>query len=127
MKSAAGSATDATRMPCNNRIESRCAVSIINRPRSSRPADYMNRGRSLSDVKSGQSIGSREPRQHRGIQGRQRSPRGSEKMAEQQAGPSGPDLAQGVALNEFTGETLLGHVGDQDVLLVRADGEIFAI
>src|SRR3954452_972497 len=48
-------------------------------------------------------------------------------MAEQQAGPSGPDLAQGVALNEFTGETLLGHVGDQDVLLVRADGEIFAI
>jgi NADPH-dependent 2,4-dienoyl-CoA reductase/sulfur reductase-like enzyme/nitrite reductase/ring-hydroxylating ferredoxin subunit len=48
-------------------------------------------------------------------------------MAEQQANPSGPDLAQGVALSEFTGETLLGHVGDQDVLLVRAGGEIFAI
>ena len=41
-------------------------------------------------------------------------------MAEQQANPSGPDLAQGVSLSEFTGETLLGHVGDQDVLLVRA-------
>jgi NADPH-dependent 2,4-dienoyl-CoA reductase/sulfur reductase-like enzyme/nitrite reductase/ring-hydroxylating ferredoxin subunit len=48
-------------------------------------------------------------------------------MAEQQAGPSGPDLAQGVSLSEFTGETLLGHVGDQDVLLVRAGEEIFAI
>jgi NADPH-dependent 2,4-dienoyl-CoA reductase/sulfur reductase-like enzyme/nitrite reductase/ring-hydroxylating ferredoxin subunit len=48
-------------------------------------------------------------------------------MAEQQANPSGPDLAQGVALSEFTGETLLGHVGDQDVLLVRSGSEIFAI
>src|SRR3954465_9017605 len=48
-------------------------------------------------------------------------------MAEQQAGPSGPDLAQGVALSEFTGETLLGHVGDQDVLLVRSGSEIFGI
>jgi NADPH-dependent 2,4-dienoyl-CoA reductase/sulfur reductase-like enzyme/nitrite reductase/ring-hydroxylating ferredoxin subunit len=48
-------------------------------------------------------------------------------MADQQAGPSGPDLAQGVSLSEFTGETLLGHVGDQDVLLVRAGSEIFAI
>src|SRR5947209_14194446 len=48
-------------------------------------------------------------------------------MAEQQAKPSGPDLAQGVSLSQFTGETLLGHVGDQDVLLVRSAGEIFAI
>jgi NADPH-dependent 2,4-dienoyl-CoA reductase/sulfur reductase-like enzyme/nitrite reductase/ring-hydroxylating ferredoxin subunit len=48
-------------------------------------------------------------------------------MAEQQAGPSGPDLALGVSLSQFTGETLLGHVGDQDVLLVRAGSEIFAI
>ena len=48
-------------------------------------------------------------------------------MAEQQAGPSGPDLAQGVALSELTGATLLGHVGDEDVLLVRAGSEIFAI
>jgi NADPH-dependent 2,4-dienoyl-CoA reductase/sulfur reductase-like enzyme/nitrite reductase/ring-hydroxylating ferredoxin subunit len=48
-------------------------------------------------------------------------------MADQQTGPSGPDLAQGVSLSEFTGETLLGHVGDQDVLLVRSGSEIFAI
>src|SRR3977135_2511087 len=48
-------------------------------------------------------------------------------MAEQQASTSGPDLAQGVSLSDFTGETLLGHVGDQDVLLVRAGSEIFAI
>jgi NADPH-dependent 2,4-dienoyl-CoA reductase/sulfur reductase-like enzyme/nitrite reductase/ring-hydroxylating ferredoxin subunit len=48
-------------------------------------------------------------------------------MAEQQANPSGPDLAQGVSSSEFTGETLLGHVGDQDVLLVRSGPEIFAI
>src|SRR3977135_512671 len=48
-------------------------------------------------------------------------------MAEQQASTSGPDLAQGVSLSDFTGETLLGHVGDQDVLLVRSGPEIFAI
>jgi NADPH-dependent 2,4-dienoyl-CoA reductase/sulfur reductase-like enzyme/nitrite reductase/ring-hydroxylating ferredoxin subunit len=48
-------------------------------------------------------------------------------MADQPAGPSGPDLAQGVSSSEFTGEMLPGHVGDQDVLLVRAAGEIFAI
>jgi NADPH-dependent 2,4-dienoyl-CoA reductase/sulfur reductase-like enzyme/nitrite reductase/ring-hydroxylating ferredoxin subunit len=48
-------------------------------------------------------------------------------MADQQASPSGPDLAQGVSLSDFTGETLLGHVGDQDVLLVRSGSDIFAI
>src|SRR3979411_1557611 len=48
-------------------------------------------------------------------------------MAEQQAPPAGPDLAQGVASSDFNGETLLGHVGDQDVLLVRSGPEIFAI
>src|SRR5882672_5817884 len=48
-------------------------------------------------------------------------------MAEQQAPPAGPDLSQGVALSEFSGETLLGHVGDQDVLLVRSGSDIFAI
>src|SRR3984893_8589942 len=48
-------------------------------------------------------------------------------MAEEQASRAGPDLAQGVALSDFTGETLLGHVGDQDVLLVRSGPEIFAI
>jgi NADPH-dependent 2,4-dienoyl-CoA reductase/sulfur reductase-like enzyme/nitrite reductase/ring-hydroxylating ferredoxin subunit len=48
-------------------------------------------------------------------------------MAEQQAPPAGPDLAQGIALGDFTGATLLGHVGDQEVLLVRSESEIFAI
>src|SRR6266851_7916461 len=48
-------------------------------------------------------------------------------MADQQAGPSGPDLSQGVAFSDFSGAILLGHVGDQDVLLVRTGSEIFAI
>src|SRR4051794_12435554 len=47
-------------------------------------------------------------------------------MAEEQT-PAGPDLVQGVALSEFTADILLGHVGDQDVLLVRSGPEIFAI
>jgi NADPH-dependent 2,4-dienoyl-CoA reductase/sulfur reductase-like enzyme/nitrite reductase/ring-hydroxylating ferredoxin subunit len=48
-------------------------------------------------------------------------------MAEEKAQPSGPDLASGIGLSLFTSETLLGHVGDQDVLLVRSGPEIFAI
>jgi NADPH-dependent 2,4-dienoyl-CoA reductase/sulfur reductase-like enzyme/nitrite reductase/ring-hydroxylating ferredoxin subunit len=48
-------------------------------------------------------------------------------MADQPAKPSGPDLTQGVALSDFTAATLLGHVGDEDVLLVRSGAEIFAI
>src|SRR3982074_3985854 len=48
-------------------------------------------------------------------------------MAQEQASPAGPDLAQGIAPSDFTGETLLGHVGDRDVLLVRSGAEIFAI
>jgi NADPH-dependent 2,4-dienoyl-CoA reductase/sulfur reductase-like enzyme/nitrite reductase/ring-hydroxylating ferredoxin subunit len=48
-------------------------------------------------------------------------------MAEEQAAPAGPDLTKGVLPNDFAGETLLGHVGDQDVLLVRSGPEIFAI
>jgi NADPH-dependent 2,4-dienoyl-CoA reductase/sulfur reductase-like enzyme/nitrite reductase/ring-hydroxylating ferredoxin subunit len=48
-------------------------------------------------------------------------------MADQQAPPAGPDLSEGIALSEFSGATLLGHVGDEDVLLVRSGAEIFAI
>jgi NADPH-dependent 2,4-dienoyl-CoA reductase/sulfur reductase-like enzyme/nitrite reductase/ring-hydroxylating ferredoxin subunit len=48
-------------------------------------------------------------------------------MADEQAAPAGPDLTQGVASADFGGETLLGHVGDQEVLLVRSGSEIFAI
>jgi NADPH-dependent 2,4-dienoyl-CoA reductase/sulfur reductase-like enzyme/nitrite reductase/ring-hydroxylating ferredoxin subunit len=48
-------------------------------------------------------------------------------MAEENKPPAGPDLAQGVAASDFSGETLLGHVDDQDVLLVRLGPEIVAI
>jgi apoptosis-inducing factor 3 len=48
-------------------------------------------------------------------------------MADEQTSPAGPDLIQGIALSEFAGETFVGHVGDQDILLVRAGAEIFAI
>src|ERR1700687_1798568 len=48
-------------------------------------------------------------------------------MADEQAPPAGPDLTLGISLSEFTGETLLGHVGGEDVLLVRAGSDIFAI
>jgi nitrite reductase/ring-hydroxylating ferredoxin subunit/thioredoxin reductase len=41
--------------------------------------------------------------------------------------PQGPDLTQGVALTDFVDGKLLGHVGDEEVLLVQSDGEIFAV
>lgn len=46
-------------------------------------------------------------------------------MAEEKAPPAGPALAEGVAQTDFTGEILLGHVGDQDVM--RSGSEVFAI
>jgi nitrite reductase/ring-hydroxylating ferredoxin subunit len=48
-------------------------------------------------------------------------------MADEKAAPAGPDLTLGVEPSEFSGETLLGHVGDDDVLLVRSGPDIFAI
>ena len=48
-------------------------------------------------------------------------------MIDQRAPPAGPDLSKGVALSEFTGATLLGHVGNEEVLLVRSGSEISAI
>jgi apoptosis-inducing factor 3 len=48
-------------------------------------------------------------------------------MAAEQSTPSGPDLTLGIELSEFTEEILLGHVGDEDVLLVRSGSDIFAI
>src|SRR5260370_32012935 len=48
-------------------------------------------------------------------------------MAEEQQAPSGPDLAQGVAIEDFVDGKLLGHVGDEEVLLVRRGDEIFAV
>lgn len=49
-------------------------------------------------------------------------------MAEQDAKPSGPDLSQGVVLTELSdGGMLLGHVGDEQVLLARSGGDVFAV
>jgi NADPH-dependent 2,4-dienoyl-CoA reductase/sulfur reductase-like enzyme/nitrite reductase/ring-hydroxylating ferredoxin subunit len=47
-------------------------------------------------------------------------------MAEQSS-PAGPDLTQGVALAALDDGKLVGHVGDQEVLLLRAGSTIFAI
>src|SRR5215467_10363909 len=49
-------------------------------------------------------------------------------MANDQATPGGPDLTQGIALAELAdGGKLLGHVGDEEILLVRRGEEIFAV
>jgi apoptosis-inducing factor 3 len=48
-------------------------------------------------------------------------------MADDQQAPSGPDLTQGVASGDFKNDMLVGHVGDQDVLLVKSGTDIFAI
>jgi apoptosis-inducing factor 3 len=49
-------------------------------------------------------------------------------MAEQDAKPSGPDLSQGVAFTDLAdGAMLLGHVGDEQVLLARQGAELFAV
>jgi NADPH-dependent 2,4-dienoyl-CoA reductase/sulfur reductase-like enzyme/nitrite reductase/ring-hydroxylating ferredoxin subunit len=49
-------------------------------------------------------------------------------MAEEQANASGPDLAQGIDLDAIPdGGKLAGHVGDQEVLLVRCGKAVFAV
>jgi NADPH-dependent 2,4-dienoyl-CoA reductase/sulfur reductase-like enzyme/nitrite reductase/ring-hydroxylating ferredoxin subunit len=49
-------------------------------------------------------------------------------MTEQQEAPKGPDFSQGIASSELAeGGKLAGHVGDEDVLLARVNGELFAI
>jgi NADPH-dependent 2,4-dienoyl-CoA reductase/sulfur reductase-like enzyme/nitrite reductase/ring-hydroxylating ferredoxin subunit len=48
-------------------------------------------------------------------------------MAQEQTPPSGPDLTKGVALSDFKDDKLLGYVGDEEVLLVRRGGEVFAV
>src|SRR6516164_9734762 len=48
-------------------------------------------------------------------------------MAQEQNTPQGLDLTQGVALTDFVDGKLLGHVGDEEVLLVHSGDEIFAI
>ncbi|CAN5405606.1 FAD-dependent oxidoreductase [soil metagenome] len=48
-------------------------------------------------------------------------------MAQEQTSPSGPDLTQGISPAMLSGGKLVGHVGDQDVLVVASGAEIFAI
>ena len=48
-------------------------------------------------------------------------------MTQEQSTPSGPDLTGGVAPGDLIDGKLLGHVGDQDVLLVRTSDGLFAI
>ena len=49
-------------------------------------------------------------------------------MTEDQTAPNGPDLSQGVALVELVdGGKLIGHVGEEEVLLVRRGTEVFAV
>ena len=49
-------------------------------------------------------------------------------MAQDQAKLSGPDLTQGIALGELAdGGKLVGHAGDEQVLLVRRGTEVFAV
>jgi len=49
-------------------------------------------------------------------------------MAEEKAAPSGPDLSKGIPLASLAeGGMLVGHVGEEEVLLVRRGADMFAI
>ncbi len=49
-------------------------------------------------------------------------------MAEEADKPSGPDLAAGIPTGDLAdGAMLAGHVGDDEVLLVRQNGKLFAL
>jgi NADPH-dependent 2,4-dienoyl-CoA reductase/sulfur reductase-like enzyme/nitrite reductase/ring-hydroxylating ferredoxin subunit len=49
-------------------------------------------------------------------------------MTTEQTEPAGPDLMQGVALDQIAdGGMLVGHVGEEEILLVRRGTEVFAV
>jgi NADPH-dependent 2,4-dienoyl-CoA reductase/sulfur reductase-like enzyme/nitrite reductase/ring-hydroxylating ferredoxin subunit len=48
-------------------------------------------------------------------------------MADEQSSRAGPDLTQGVGSADLVDGRLLGHVGDEEVLLVQSGAELFAI
>ena len=48
-------------------------------------------------------------------------------MADETPAQSGPDLTKGVARTDLVDGRLVGHVGDDAVLLVQAGSEIFAV
>jgi NADPH-dependent 2,4-dienoyl-CoA reductase/sulfur reductase-like enzyme/nitrite reductase/ring-hydroxylating ferredoxin subunit len=49
-------------------------------------------------------------------------------MAQDETKPTGPDLSQGIPLDQLAdGKMLVGHVGGEDVLLVRRGQDVFAV
>src|SRR6476469_3430040 len=49
-------------------------------------------------------------------------------MSDDQSKPVGPDLTEGVDANQLRdGTMLVGHLGDQAVLLAKSGNEVFAI
>ena len=49
-------------------------------------------------------------------------------MVQEEKKLAGPDLTQGIALDEFPdGGMLVGHAGDEQILLVRRGSEVFAV
>jgi apoptosis-inducing factor 3 len=49
-------------------------------------------------------------------------------MTQDQAAPRSPDLARGIAISELRdGGKLIGHVGDEEVLVVRLGAQVFAV
>ncbi|WP_439541337.1 FAD-dependent oxidoreductase [Hyphomicrobium sp.] len=48
-------------------------------------------------------------------------------MSSQNGAPSGPDLTLGVAVTDLVDGKLVGHVGEQDVLVVHVDGAVYAV
>jgi NADPH-dependent 2,4-dienoyl-CoA reductase/sulfur reductase-like enzyme/nitrite reductase/ring-hydroxylating ferredoxin subunit len=48
-------------------------------------------------------------------------------MSQEPTEPAGPDLSQGVALADLAGGKLVGHVGSDEILLVRSGDAVFAV
>ncbi|MBN8958826.1 MAG: FAD-dependent oxidoreductase [Rhizobiales bacterium] len=48
-------------------------------------------------------------------------------MNTEQTQPAGPDLSKGVALSAFVDGKLLGHVGEDEILLVRLGDDVLAV
>ncbi|HKV13761.1 MAG TPA: Rieske 2Fe-2S domain-containing protein, partial [Reyranella sp.] len=49
-------------------------------------------------------------------------------MAEDQAKPAGPDLTQGIPFADLADNAMLvGHVGEEEVLLARRGQDVFAV
>ena len=49
-------------------------------------------------------------------------------MATDDKKPAGPDLAEGIPANDLVdGAMVTGHLGDEEVLLVRQSGKLFAL